>query len=160
MPTHLGTVGEVLALLISFTVLAGLVARFILLPWLRDQLAPTIKKVEDTHRTLTVNGHVSREPTVLDKLDQLSVEFREFKGESRSDRADLRSDIRTMGRMFDGHLDWSAQEVHTIWDHLRRHRHDAHNHMHTDMSRELNTQRKWSEHNDAGQHDAGHSQRD
>jgi hypothetical protein len=115
MDDILGRAGEVLALLISLCVLVGLGARYVALPWFRDQLAPTLKKVNETHHQVTVNKHASPEPTMLDKIDTLAVEVRQLKGETRADTARLTTALQIMAAMYDGHLDADTDADTALW---------------------------------------------
>ena len=64
----LATITGVLTSLTLGLGLFGVIIRYALLPWLREQL---VHPVQETHRQVTVNHHVSNEPTVLDRLDSL-----------------------------------------------------------------------------------------
>lgn len=107
--------GQILALLVSFCVLAGLFGKYVILPWLEDRFAPLAKKVNETHHQVTTNGHISDEPTLKDQVHSLQSEVRELKGETRRDLQDMRGDLRTAGRMMDLHLDWSSREAGELW---------------------------------------------
>lgn len=65
----LSTIIGVLTSLSLLTGLLGLLVKYALLPWLKEHL---VVPVQETHETLTVNSHRSAEPTVLDRLDDLS----------------------------------------------------------------------------------------
>lgn len=114
--------GQILALLLSFLALTGLAAKFIVLPWLEDRFAPLAKKVAETHHQVTVNGHTSEDPTLVDRvhanqesIDELRTVVRELKGESRRDLADMRLDLGSIGRLYDRHVEWSSEEAGRIW---------------------------------------------
>jgi hypothetical protein len=53
---------------------------------------PDRKKVEETHRQLTTNHHVSSPPTVLDKLDTLVHQ------------------VNRLETKFDKHIDWHMEQ--------------------------------------------------
>lgn len=114
--------GQILALLLSFLVLVGLVAKYVVLPWLEDRFAPLARQVTETHRQVTVNGHISDDPTLVDRVDSnqdaihaVRDGVRELKGETRRDLADLRQDMSTIGRLYDDHIEWSAREAGALW---------------------------------------------
>lgn len=85
--------------------LAGVVAvsvRLILLPWLRDNL---LGKLSDVHHQVTVNGHTSDEPTVLDSVDRVGDQL----GTLSTQLAQLATDQHTMARVFDNHISWAER---------------------------------------------------
>lgn len=122
------TAGEVVGTLLAFCTLLGLLltaaGKWIIVPWLERRFAPVANQVaaqlQDVHHQVTVNGHVSQEPTMLDKLDSTRAEVRELKGETRRDLADMRMDIHTVGRVYDRHVDWSAAETGRLWEAIQR----------------------------------------
>jgi hypothetical protein len=86
---------------IGLCTLVGLAARFVLMPWLREHLVTPIK---ETQHQVTVNGHVSQDPTLLDKIDSLQGAV-----------DDVQADQRTAARMFEGHIDRSSGEWGRMW---------------------------------------------
>lgn len=52
-------------------------------------------KVEETHRQVTTNHHVSSPPTMLDKLDSLAKA-----------QADHHQELRDLTHKLDRHIDW------------------------------------------------------
>lgn len=74
--------------------LMGFAARLVLLPWLKEHLVAPVK---ETNHQVTVNRHVSPEPTLLDKVDN------------------LQTDINTAARMFEGHMERSGTEWNRVW---------------------------------------------
>lgn len=84
-----------------FAGLVGLLARLLLLPWLRSEL---VKPVQETARQVRLNGHVSDPPTLKDDVHALT-----------SDVAELRDDLRTAARMFEGHIERSSGEWTRVW---------------------------------------------
>lgn len=91
------------AVLLAFT-LAGLAVRYVLLPYLREHL---IAPVKETNKQVTENHHSNPNPTVLDRIDDVSHQV-----------AENTTETRALARMFDGHLDWSQREVDRIWKQL------------------------------------------
>jgi hypothetical protein len=114
----LETLGAGLGLLLAFCALIGLIAKYVVLPWLEDRFAPLAAKVNQTHHQVTTNGHVSQEPTLKDDVHSLANEVRELKGETRSDLDRMRQDLRTAGELYDRHLDWSSRHADQVWGEL------------------------------------------
>lgn len=79
---------------ISVLILLGLAVKYVLVPYLERTL---IRPVHDTHRQLSVNKHESDPPTMRDLVDTAIAK------------------VDTLGRMFDGHLDWSQGETDRLW---------------------------------------------
>lgn len=76
--------------LTAFLGLVGLATRYVLLPWLRDQL---VQPVRETHQQVTENSHRTPDnPTLPDRL------------------SDLATDVHTLTRLLDYHVDWSERE--------------------------------------------------
>jgi len=81
--------------------LLGLAVRFILLPYVREHLVEPVRSVE---KQVTENHHANPHPTLPDRLSELSTQ-----------NMDLSLQISALAHMFDGHLDWSQEEVRNIW---------------------------------------------
>lgn len=79
-------------LLTVFAVL-GVLVRYVLLPYLREHLIAPVKQVE---KQVTENHHSNSTPTVLDRID------------------DVQQEVRVLGRMLEGHMDWSERWVNLI----------------------------------------------
>lgn len=102
------TVG-VLTILTLLIGLLGLAVRMILVPWLKEHV---INPVKETNHQVTVNKHVSDPPTLLDKVDRV---------QNKVDKVE--SDVRSAARMFEGHIDLSADDRRQLWkaiDQLRK----------------------------------------
>lgn len=88
---------DLLATTSSVLVLLGLAVRFILYPWLRDQLLAPQKEI---HRQVTENNHSNPSPTLPDRIE------------------DLASDVRTLTWVVDRHLrdseEWTTQHERRI----------------------------------------------
>ena len=123
---------SILGILLAFCALVGIVWKVVVLPQLLARFAPLKAQLEETHHQVTTNGHANPEaPTLKDELHNLRSEVRELKGETRSDLAGLRTDMRVMGKVYDRHVDWSATEAGKLWNAIThfhpeaRHRYDG-----------------------------------
>lgn len=99
------TVTFLLATLLSLITLAGLITRFVLMPYLRQHLVDPVKA---THAQVTENHHASPgEPTLVDRVD------------------DVARDVRALSRVMDAHMEWSDRTTDLVQrelDQLRRER--------------------------------------
>lgn len=59
--------GQVVGVALGVFALLGLVVRYVLLPYLREQLTLT----RETHKQVTENKHSNRTPTILDRLEDI-----------------------------------------------------------------------------------------
>jgi hypothetical protein len=118
------------ALLGSFAVL-GLIVRYVLLPYLRDQV---VRPLRETHRQVTPHDRpVDAEPTVVDRLDDLASgvealrrEAQEVAGKVRRNRDLALSAGRAVDdvrRNLRDHEAWAREEDSRLWSALRRHTH-------------------------------------
>ena len=91
---------------LALAALAGLIVRYVLMPYLREHLLKPMQRVE---HQVSMNAHQSDEPTVLDKIDDLAGEVRELRAEQRR----TRSDLSDLSRSVCDHLlrseAWSAE---------------------------------------------------
>lgn len=117
--TLLENAGQILALLLSFCALLGLLAKYVVLPWLEDRFAPLAAQLKETHHQVTTNGHTSSEPTLKDTVHTLQNEVRELKGETRADLSRVHMDLRAAGKLYDAHIDWSSRHGDAVWRELR-----------------------------------------
>lgn len=108
MSTLVEIVVGVLSGVVLLFSLIGLGVRFVLLPYLKEHL---IEPVQETNKQVTVNHHSSAEPTVLDRIDDVRLQVK-----------DVHAEVVTVARMFDGHLDWSQDEVDKLWKALQKKR--------------------------------------
>lgn len=87
--THgINVAGAVAGSLLAIAALLALVWRAVVRPWLVAQL---VDPVRETHKQVTVNGHSSDTPTILDLLADLRIGQQQI-------RADLADHIRTAHR--------------------------------------------------------------
>lgn len=80
---------------IGLCTLLGFFAKYVALPWFREHIVTPVK---ETNHQVTVNGHTSKDPTLLDKVDN------------------LQTDITTAARMFEGHIERSGDEWTRLWE--------------------------------------------
>lgn len=100
-----------LGIVVLACTIIGLAARFVLLPWLRSEL---VEPVQETHKQVTENHHSNTVPTVLDRIEDVHTET--SRGANLAGRAvelaeEAVDKVDTLGRMFDGHLEWSQAQV-------------------------------------------------
>lgn len=65
-------IATAVAAIIGISTLAGLAVKFILMPYLRENL---IEPISEVYRQTTVNGHSSADPTLLDRMDDKFYAF-------------------------------------------------------------------------------------
>lgn len=97
----LATAGALVGLLLGLCALSAIFARVVVLPWLRTHL---LEPVQETNRQVTVNGHVSAEPTLKDSVHRLQEQY-----------VSLRSEIAAAAFMFDGHIAASEADRGNLW---------------------------------------------
>lgn len=105
------TIALVLA---AASLFAGLVAgliRYGLLPYLREQLQLN----REIHQQITPSPPTGAS-TMRDELGELREELRNVDSKVE----DVAAEVGMVGRMFDGHLDWSQGEVDRLWAELGR----------------------------------------
>lgn len=113
--------GTIVTTTIGTLTLAGLAVRYILVPYLRENLE---KPVRETHHSLTVNHHSSPNPTMLDRVDTLTGEVRSMRAEqvSHGERLDeLRAEVRSLSGWRASHervTDQTLARVERIEDEL------------------------------------------
>lgn len=89
-----------LSTLIAASVLIGIVVKLVLLPYLREHLVNPMAQVK---RQVSENHHHNKEPTVLDRIDDV--------GEAVESQ---RTEVRALARVFDTHLAFSDRWVDLI----------------------------------------------
>lgn len=104
--TVLETAGALVALSLGTITLCGIIARLVVLPWLRTHL---LEPVQEANRQVSVNGHVSEEPTLKDSVHTLQDQFKE-----------LRMDIANAAFMFEGHITASERDRANLWAAIAR----------------------------------------
>lgn len=112
----LGAVATAVGLLLGLATLIGLAVRYALLPWLQTHI---VQPVSETRRQVTVNGHVSATPTLLDRVDTSAAQLGRVR--TQLDDVEVKVDdavgrVNATARMLDGHLDRSAGEWGRLWD--------------------------------------------
>lgn len=97
----------ILGTTISLSILLGLAVKFVLMPYLKEHLVRPMKQVE---KQVSENAHANKQPTVLDRIDDVKVQVESLSAgieEARADRLALH-------RMFAEHSDWSQRWVDVI----------------------------------------------
>lgn len=83
--------------------------------WRTKHLArELVRPVQETHRQVSVNKHVSDPPTLLDKVDAVQLE-----------QTRVRAELKAAGLMFDGHMSASADDRAELWRHIFRLEHEV-----------------------------------
>jgi hypothetical protein len=110
----------------GLSTVAVFLVKYALLPWLQKHL---VDPVQETRHQVKVNHHTSEEPTVLDKLDNVNNTAKQAVSIARENARHAKqssilarqaiAEIEALARMYDGHLEWSQEEVDRIWKHLR-----------------------------------------
>lgn len=101
----------------------GLVVRFVLLPYLREQV---VKPVQETHRQVTPHDRADAdEPTVVDRLDDVQTSLAELRStaEGLAKKARRNRDLAlSAGRAADvvaqrltDHEAWAREEDRRVW---------------------------------------------
>lgn len=91
---------------LALAALAGLMVRWVLMPYLREHLLRPMQRVE---HQVSVNNHTSDVPTMLDKIDDLHGEVRELRAEHLRTRSDLSDLSRQVGDHLLRSESWSAE---------------------------------------------------
>ena len=91
---------------LALAALAGLMVRWVLMPYLREHLLRPMQRVE---HQVSVNNHTSDVPTMLDKIDDLHGEVRELRAEQLRTRSDLSDLSRQVGDHLLRSESWSAE---------------------------------------------------
>lgn len=104
-------VGGLTAVTLSFG-LIGLGVRYALLPWLREHL---VNPVSEVKKQVTENQHANEVPTIPDRIDDVSQQV-----------FDSSLQIAVLARMFEGHLEQTAEESDAVWEAIERLREREH----------------------------------
>ena len=91
---------------LALAAIAGLLVRWVLMPYLREHLLRPMQRVE---HQVSVNNHTSDVPTMLDKIDDLHGEVRELRAEQLRTRSDLSDLSRQVGDHLLRSESWSAE---------------------------------------------------
>jgi hypothetical protein len=89
--------------------------KYAALPWLRAELTAPMQRIETQ---VTENGHTRQTPTVIDRIDevkQIALEAARHGKEGSGLAKEAIAEINALSRMFDGHLDWSQEQVDLMW---------------------------------------------
>lgn len=96
----------IISTMLALAALAGLMVRYVLMPYLREHLLKPMQRVE---HQVSGNAHQSDEPTVLDRIDDMHSEVRELRAEQRRTRSDLSDLSRSVGDHLLRSESWSAE---------------------------------------------------
>lgn len=122
-------VGVVTSALLGTFAVVGLVVRFMLLPYLREQV---VRPVQETHRQVTPHtpGDAGA-PTVADRLSDVQASLEDIRGEVGQIAKKARENRRlalaagqvadAVGRRLSDHEAWAREEDSRLWSAVRRH---------------------------------------
>ncbi len=105
--------------------LVGLAVRFVLVPYLREHL---VRPVQETHRQVTQNRHESREPTVVDRIDDVLGEVRRLADSTTATQSIANAALKSASgahRRIDDHVAWAREEDNRLWSAVSDARHRA-----------------------------------
>lgn len=114
--------------LVGMFAIIAVVYKLVVLPRLREDL---LRPVRETHRQVTQNRHVNREPTVLDRLEDLNARFDELG--TRLDAMDKRGERNfrlataaggradQLSKDLEEHKSWAREEDTRVWAALLEH---------------------------------------
>ena len=116
-------VGAIASAVLAVVALLGLVVRYVLLPYLREQV---VKPVQETHRQVTPHDRpVDAEPTIVDRLDDLAEavdQVKEVAAEHSKKARQNRALAEAAGRAADAahrrisdHEAWAREEDRRLW---------------------------------------------
>jgi hypothetical protein len=122
-------VGTVVGALLGLCALAGLVVRWILLPYLREQV---VKPLKETHRQVTPHDRpVDAEPTIVDRLEDLAHNVTELQGQADELGKKARTNRQlavaagqaadAVRRELTNHEAWAREEDSRLWSAIRTH---------------------------------------
>ncbi len=80
-----------LGTLLAVLALVGLLARYVVLPWIRSQL---VQPLAETRHQVLINGGTSEPPTVRDEIAALAGEMRSSHAEIKRDIGGIRQELR------------------------------------------------------------------
>jgi hypothetical protein len=103
----------ILGTTLTLCLLGGFVVRFVVFPWIQAHL---VEPVKDTNHQVSVNAHQSPEPTIPDRIDDLSAQVTA----ATLDHVSQGRDIRALTRVLDEHLRWSNRWVDEVDDRLNQ----------------------------------------
>lgn len=107
----LETAGALVGLALGICALTGVVANWIVKPWIQTHVVAPVK---ETNRQVSQNGYADPgDPTLKDSIHTLQTQYR-----------DLRSDIAAAAFMFDGHIAASERDRGDLWSAVRELRGD------------------------------------
>lgn len=119
----LAEVGVAASAVLGVAAVIGLVVRWALLPYLREQV---VRPIAETHRQVTPHDRpLDAEPTIVDRLDDVQSELRDLRetGEGLAKKAErnrtlaLRAGERADAAhaRVDAHVAWAREEDTRLW---------------------------------------------
>lgn len=121
MVIDLDILGRILTTAVTTLGLIGLMYKFVVLPNLRGEFAPSSKmaaQVAETHRQVTVNQHASPQPTVLDQIDDLRGDVSDMQGllvQALANQVAMLGEVRVFAEKSTAHEQWSSAEARRLW---------------------------------------------
>jgi cell division septum initiation protein DivIVA len=97
--------------LIGVLTLIGLAVRWVLLPYIRSQVVLPIRQINRQVAPTDSDWKSEPMPTVMGQLEEVVQEVRQTREENRAAVDAAREEVRQLGYMFDGHLEWSQDKV-------------------------------------------------
>lgn len=122
-------VGALAGAVLGLAAVAGLIVRWVLLPYLRDQV---VKPVQETHRQVTPHDRPEDEaPTVVDRLEDLAANVSELTEVAEDLAKKARTNRRlavaagqsadAVRRELTSHEAWAREEDSRLWSAIRQH---------------------------------------
>lgn len=110
-----------IAACIGVLTLLGLAVRWVLLPYIRDQLVRPIRQINA--QVTPEDG--SSDATIVNRLEEVVREVRDIREENRGEVRETRAEVIALSHMFDGHLEWSQAQVDLLAEQIRHARETA-----------------------------------
>jgi len=105
--------------LIGVCTLIGLAVRWVLLPYMRDQIVRPLRQINKQVAPTDADWSAEPMPTVMGQLEEVVQEVRQTRAENRAAVDAAREEVQQLGKMFDGHLEWSQDKVDELAKKIR-----------------------------------------
>jgi hypothetical protein len=120
-------VGVAATAVLSVLALVGLLVRFVLMPYLREQL---VEPIRETHRQVTQTHPVASDPTLVDRLEEFAATVDNVADMLTHTDEKVTAALRTFGRRTDAtegrvqalrqaldqHVSWAREEDSRLWN--------------------------------------------